>query len=341
MEAVTTTTESAIAVPIQQTNQVGEARRAIGRLAERAGIDSGSRDRLALIVTELGSNLAKHAKAGELLAQVGGTPGALTIDVLSVDRGPGMPDIQSCMQDGFSTAGSPGTGLGAIRRLADSFDVYTVPGKGTVLTATIGRKGGATALGIETVHFNIPTPGETVCGDASAHHIEGSHGWFVVADGLGHGPLAADASNEAVRIFREQPTRSPADYMAVAHGALKKTRGAAVAAVHLDFAARRLQCASVGNITVTVGHLQAERMLPSGSGIVGHVMPRVHEAKADWSPGAWLMMHSDGLQTNARLDTFPGLHLRSPWLAAGMLYGQFKRGRDDTTVLIAREAPST
>ena len=52
---------------------------------------------------------------------------AARLDVLALDRGPGMSDVDRCLADGYSTAGSPGTGLGAIGRLADQFDIYSSP----------------------------------------------------------------------------------------------------------------------------------------------------------------------------------------------------------------------
>src|SRR5689334_20816610 len=106
-------------------------------LALGCGFDESARGKLALVVTEAGNNLVQHAPGGTLLLraltrdEVGG------IEVMTLDRGPGMRNIEQCMQDGYSTAGTPGNGLGAIARLASHFDLYSVPGHGTALLARL------------------------------------------------------------------------------------------------------------------------------------------------------------------------------------------------------------
>ena len=45
-----------------------------------------------------------------------------------------------CLTDGYSTAGTPGTGLGAVRRLANEFDIYSAPGEGTIVMARFGAR---------------------------------------------------------------------------------------------------------------------------------------------------------------------------------------------------------
>ena len=76
----------------------------------------------------------------------------------------------------------------------------------------------------------------------------------------------------------------------------------------------------------------------SHNGTVGHVTRKVQEFVYPWLPGALVIMHSDGLGTQWSLERYPGLALRDPALIAGVLYRDFQRGRDDVTVLVAREA---
>ena len=66
-------------------------------------------------------------------------------------------------------------------------------------------------------------------------------------------------------------------------------------------------------------------------------MRRVQEFTYPWPPGAILVLHSDGLLSHWTLDRHPGLAARHPMLLAGILYRDFRRGRDDTTVVVARE----
>jgi serine phosphatase RsbU (regulator of sigma subunit) len=160
---------------------------------------------------------------------------------------------------------------------------------------------------------------------------------FVVADGLGHGPGAAAAAREAVRVFRDNVRRTPAEILHAIDAALRSTRGAAVLVAQIDLTDRQVCCAGVGNISGSIITAGASRSLVSHNGTVGHAVRKVQEFLYPFPHGALLVLHSDGLATSWRLDQYPGLAARAPVLIAGVLYRDFKRGRDDVTVLAARE----
>ena len=162
---------------------------------------------------------------------------------------------------------------------------------------------------------------------------------LVVADGLGHGPLASVAAQAAIRIARERAADGPAEVFRAAHAALRSTRGAALAVAEIDPDRGMVRYAGIGNIAGTILTPGRERTssLVSHNGIVGHEMRKVQEFAYPWSPGSTLVMHSDGLATHWRLDRYPGLLARHPSLIAGVLYRDFTRGRDDVTVLVARD----
>lgn len=127
-----------ISFPITESSQVGEARRGIAALAEKGEYSNVFRSNLAIVVTELANNLIKHTPGGgQIVARVLNQGGDVGIEVLSIDRGAGMTNPEICLRDGYSTAGSPGTGLGAIRRLSTTFDFFTEVEKGTVLLSQI------------------------------------------------------------------------------------------------------------------------------------------------------------------------------------------------------------
>src|SRR5687768_12916861 len=92
---------------VHEPSQVGEARRGAVLMAERLGFDEESSGRLALVVTELGTNLARHAVRGQLLVAGHIGPAGEAIEVLSLDRGPGMADVNACLRDGYSTSTTP------------------------------------------------------------------------------------------------------------------------------------------------------------------------------------------------------------------------------------------
>src|SRR4051794_4187184 len=117
---------------IDDSSKVGEARRVAVALAKGSGFDETGRGRVALVATGAATNLFKHAVGGQLIVQPLESGRRQGLEFLSLDRGPGIADVDRCLFDGFSTAGSSGHGLGAILRLSSSFDIDSVPGIGTV-----------------------------------------------------------------------------------------------------------------------------------------------------------------------------------------------------------------
>ncbi len=328
---------AAALVDVTEASQVGQARRTAAALARRLGFDETEAGKVALAVTEAATNLVKHGGGGEVVLRGLEHGGECGIEMLALDRGPGMADLSRCLRDGFSTAGSPGTGLGAIARLSGLFDAYTRPQAGTTLLARLWARPAAVQTGdLEVGALHLPKPGEAVCGDAWAVDEQGDRGLLLVADGLGHGPDAAAAAREAVRVFRDCVTSDPAEIVRRAHAALRGTRGAALAVAELNFVARVVRYVGVGNIAGTVFAEGASRSLVSHNGTVGHEVRKVQAFEYPFPEGALLVMHSDGLATHWRLEKYPALAGRHPGLIAGVLYRDFKRGRDDVTVLAVR-----
>lgn len=320
---------------VHEATQAGEARRRVSALAARLGFGETDAGRAALLATEMATNLVKHARGGgHLLVQAVARGGVTGLELLALDKGPGMDNLARHLQDGFSTVGTSGTGLGAVTRVADAWDVHSLPGTGTALLARLwhGEAPPPAAAG----GVSIPKPGQEVCGDAWSCHRAGALTSVVVADGLGHGPDAAEASNEAVRVFREGPARAPAEILERMHGALRGTRGAAVAVAHADAGAGEVRMAGIGNISVSVVRPGESRSLVSHGGIVGHEARKFQEFTAPWGPGAVLVLHSDGVGTRWDAGRYPGLLSRDPALLAGVLLRDFTRGNDDATVAAVR-----
>jgi anti-sigma regulatory factor (Ser/Thr protein kinase) len=330
-----------LVIPVADASQVAEARRAATTKARTLGFGETGTGKVALVVTEAAANLVKHAAGGEVLLQPILDRDVPGLDVFVLDKGPGMPSVAEALRDGFSTAGSPGTGLGAISRLADLFDIYSAPGLGTALFARLwGRpRGGAKspASRLEVGGVSAPKPGQTSSGDAWSAELHPNRMLLLIADGLGHGPDAAAASREAVRVLRQHSAVTPEALIERAHAALRPTRGAAVGVVELDLDRRSLAFAGVGNIAATVLSSAGSRGLVSLAGTVGHTLHRIQQFTYPWPEGGLLLLHSDGVATHWALDRYPGLAARHPGLIAALLYRDFRRGRDDATVVVARE----
>ena len=328
-------------VVVEEASQVGEARRAATAMAEVLGFDEHARSDIAVVASELATNLARYAKRGAVLLQViesGGGTGR-GIELVAVDGGPGMADPAQCLTDGFSTGGTQGAGLGAVRRLASEFALDSHIGRGTVVVARLWRDRGARPAspdGYECGAVAIAAPGETACGDAWAvQRQEDGRVVAVVADGLGHGDLAAAASRLAIETLRAHGgSAEPTELLQRMHDALRATRGAAVAVIALDGTTARF--AGVGNIAGAVVAGGEQRHMVSHNGIVGHQVHKLQEFTYACPPGAMVILASDGLRTQWRLEAYPGLALRDPTVAAATLWRDYTRTRDDATVLVLR-----
>ena len=313
-----------------------EARRAAATIAAESGLDESEAGKVALVVTEAATNLIKHAGGGEIL--VGSARAHGEVEVFSLDQGPGMANLAACFRDGFSTSGTTGTGLGAISRLATRFDIHSTPGGGTALIAAVARRGPpAPEERFDIGGVAVPAPGETACGDAWAVAPVADGLKVMVVDGLGHGVLASDAAQAAVRAFREAIARPVPEIMERLHGALKSTRGAAVAVAAIDTQRGVLTYAGIGNVTGTIVSDGPARNTVSHGGIAGHGTVRIQLFTYPWPRGAMFVMCSDGIATQWSLDAYPGLRQRDPGLIAGVLYRDHGRGRDDAPGVVGRE----
>jgi anti-sigma regulatory factor (Ser/Thr protein kinase) len=325
------------AIPMDDASRVGEARRHAVQVAYEAGFDQTEAGRVALVVTELGNNLVRHAKGGRLL--VTALARQRQVEVLAIDNGPGIADVHRCLGDGYSTAGTPGTGLGAVQRLARTFDIHSsVPG-GTVIVARL--QAGAAAPGDDGPGLcggavSLPAPGETACGDSWALTMEGPRAAVLVVDGLGHGPEAAHAAQEAVRLFGAEPWAAPREQLARLHAGLRGTRGAALTVLRADAEAGSIRSAGAGNVLARLVSGTSDRTLLGQHGTAGLQIRTPEEVTTPWPPHALLVVHSDGIESRWQPDVLRGVLGCDPVLAAALLLRDHCRGRDDATVLVLR-----
>jgi anti-sigma regulatory factor (Ser/Thr protein kinase) len=331
-------TEHAL-LDIRDASGAGHARRMAADLAQGLGFSAEEIGRLGIVVTETATNLVKHGRGGELLLRTLRSNGTRGVGLLALDRGPGFANLAEALRDGYSSVGTPGTGLGAIRRLSTLFDIYSVPGAGTALVATLWPGAPpASAPGPIASGINVAYPGEPVSGDAWALRVGPERTVVLMSDGLGHGALAAAASEAAVGIFRQRLTLGPSEILEHIHDALRPTRGAAVAITEIDSGHGVVHFAGVGNIAGTILADGRTWSMVSHHGTAGHDVRKIQKFSYPWPKGATLVLHSDGLISHWSFDHHPGLAARHPMLIAGILYRDFRRGRDDASVVVLREA---
>jgi len=332
---------TAVRIVVEETSITAEARRTAREMALELGIGEGGAEQVAIATTEACTNLLKHAGGGQLLIQASteGSDAVPLLELIAVDQGPGMSNLEQCLKDGFSTGSSPGQGLGAIQRLSKQSDIYTIAGKGTVVLARwwLSRDGWHAAQRIGAV--NVSKPGQEVCGDAWGYAQNREGLVIVVADGLGHGMEAKLASTEAVRQLYENPNLPPTALLTRIHQALRSSRGAAVAVASINSERGKLTFAGVGNIAARIyAGSEPRQNLVSMNGTAGHQCHRIQDFNYSWPEDGLLVLHSDGLSTSTGLESYPGLAARDPALIAGVLYRDFSRGRDDATVVVAKAA---
>ncbi|MDT6982247.1 SpoIIE family protein phosphatase [Streptomyces lusitanus] len=345
-------------VPVHDATRVRDVRVAAEDAAARAGLDEQRRAACALVATELATNLLRHAKAGEVVVDVvdpavlpEGRP-ARAVQITALDHGPGIADVAGAFQDGFSTGGSLGAGLGTCRRIADAFGLHSVPGRGTVAVARIGpataapvpEEGPVRSPGVHAGGVNVPFAGAEWSGDAWAWVRSGDRVTLMLADGLGHGAEAARASDAAVEELRHCARLPPAELLQRLHTALSGTRGAAVAAAQLDTWTGRLRFAGIGNVTARLRDGGRWRTLLSRPGIVGAHRPRtVREDETDWTGESLLILHTDGLSSRWTPPADTGVPPADPAVTAAVAVrdaGSAARPvRDDTAVAVLANAP--
>lgn len=311
----------------------------VRRTAERLAVELGVPERriadLSIVAAETAGNLAKHADQGVLLVRAVRTREQAGVELIALDSGPGMADLAFAMEDGHSTAGTLGIGLGAIIRQATWSDLHSVPGKGTVLAVQVWPAGPppiAWAAGLTR-----PLTGEQVSGDNFAVRVADGRHQVMMCDGLGHGGLAAAASHEAVRAFTDAPAVPPDAVLELLHRRLHHTRGAAVAVAELDPDAGLVRYAGLGNISGTVLSPDgARRGMVSLPGIAGHQRRQIRQFDYPITPDAVVVMHSDGVVDRWSPTDYPGLLTHSPLVIAATVLRDAGVRRDDAGVVVAR-----
>lgn len=323
---------------VDDLSSVPRVRRQAAALAEAAGFDEVRVGEVEIVVSELATNLVKHARGGDLALAVVRRAGTDLLRVVTIDSGPGSRDIEALVHDGASTSGTLGIGLGAVRRLANRLELYAVPAVGTIAEAELGAAPEPfRAPPVSWLTRALDRTGP--CGDTVAHRELTDGHLVMVADGLGHGPLAAAASRRAAEVLHRSRTTEPGALLEEMHRALGSTRGAAVAVVRLEPEAGRITHASVGNVTARLLGQDRVRTLAAQPGIVGHRMPRIREQVEPVDQAVAVVLHSDGLSDKWATTQLPGVLGRS----AGVLSAAVLRAggvrRDDASVLTMRTAP--
>jgi serine/threonine-protein kinase RsbT len=121
-------------VPIDRDGDIVSARQKARELATHVGFSGSDLTLIATAISEVARNIVVYADHGEIVLSAVQRAGQRGILVIARDEGPGIPDIERAMRDGFSTGRSLGLGLPGARRLMDEFEIVSEVGKGTTIT---------------------------------------------------------------------------------------------------------------------------------------------------------------------------------------------------------------
>jgi anti-sigma regulatory factor (Ser/Thr protein kinase) len=311
-------------------------------IATAAGFDQKRIAELDIVVAEMTSNLHKYATGGEILLGLIDDGEKEYVEVISVDEGPGMSDLSRMMADGFSTTNTMGHGLGSIKRLSDEFDIYTQKGWGTVVLSRVYKKPPLKPKGKPGNNFNLKAlvvakPGEITSGDGYYVKMAGNNIKVILADGLGHGPEANFAINEAVKAFKLCPYDSPVEIIRYVHKEVRKTRGLVATLAVFDFVNKQIRIAGVGNIASKLSGFSQVKSHLAYNGIIGHNIPNtMNDTVINFNQHNQLIMCSDGIRSRWEVNKLPGIIRCDGTIQAAAIYKDFARRTDDMSVLITK-----
>lgn len=302
------------------------------------GIEESRAAEVDLIVSEMTSNLYKYADHGEILLGKF-TEGTLQyIEIICLDNGPGIANPNRMMQDGMSTSNTMGAGLGSIKRLSDTFDIFSMVGWGTILLSRIyiDKKPAQKAEYIIRPLI-VSKPGEKVSGDGLVIRTSEDGFRLLLADGLGHGPEANKAVNEAAKSFIVVPDKSPTQILRFVHNGIKKTRGMVANIVCYSISEKKWTSAGIGNIAAKwIGPVSVKNHM-SYNGIVGHNIPNTMNDQsyqsADYN---MVVLCSDGIKTRWETSRYPQILKHDPSILCAVLYKEHARRTDDMSVVVIK-----
>ncbi len=176
-----------------------------------------------------------------------------------------------------------------------------------------------------------PAVGQTICGDAVAIY-EGKPYIVAIADGLGHGAGASEASQAFCQFVGEHKDLPLDNLMSRATKAIASTRGAAAAILSIDQETNKLSFVGIGNIELrAIGHFNSSCPAICLPGIVGRSLRRVKVFTDEFFPGDTLILFSDGISTRFELQEFKR---KSAEEIANTLMSERGKDHDDATCLV-------
>lgn len=294
-----------------------------------------------IVVSEICSNLIKYASKGELLYRLAKNGDEPAFEIIGIDNGPGMKDVQHFIKDGVSTKNTLGQGLGSIARLSNVSCLYSLPDWGTIVYARFSRElSDVLPKENEIIRtIRICKPGEKVCGDGVAIKRTLKRTLLFTGDGLGHGVNAEDAVNKAMAVFDKSMQADPAEILREMHTGVKKTRGLVATLTLIDYETKQWKLCGVGNIFSRLQRGLEYRNYICNNGIIGFNIPsRLENCTYEMEKMQYLILCSDGIRTKWDLLKYTSILKHDPIVLAAAIYKDHARRTDDMTIVIVKIA---
>lgn len=330
--------------PAQNESALILLRSKLSAIAQRLGIPDWKKENMLLVASELVSNNVKHA-GGRGMIQVWQQPGPV-LDLVALDFGPGIANLNLAEEDGYSTASTLGKGLGSIRRLSDELLVYTQPENpgrirkwsGTVFLARFfpgDEKGCASENilpGFQVGLFSRSLSDLRYNGDRIYLRQDGNRLRWLHLDGLGHGELAQEATtNLAPQLARGD---DPAAVLEAVDLQLSESRGAVAIVGEIDLGQNKAQVIGVGDMHAHLYDRDQISNIPFAPGILGREHRTSSMFHADFGKKSLVVSASDGIRRNWDTANFVGLFNQHPQLIAYTLGNIMGRISDDQSICV-------
>jgi anti-sigma regulatory factor (Ser/Thr protein kinase) len=328
---------------ISHGDSVGEARRAARAMAASLGFQSQDCEEIAIVMTELATNLVKHARGGILTLTPLADNGRAGLEIRSHDDGPGIADVEQAIADHYSTTGTYGTGLGTVNRLMDNLDIKSRPGSGTSVVCRKWIRKHRHSLAVCPLAIGVatrPRPSEQENGDAFIVVHWSESALVGIIDGLGHGQPAHRAAQVA-RLYVESHFDQPLeDIFRGTCRACHSTRGVVMALARFDWSRGLMTFGSIGNISARIFPRSDRFHFLTRRGVVGLNAPRPAVREHQWPVDHVFVLHSDGVSTRWDLKEFKDWEKQQASAMAYELLHSKAKEEDDATVVVVRDVVS-
>lgn len=326
---------------ISNSAEVIAIRRIAKDMAHDMGFDEATRTEISLVVSELASNIIKYAQRGIITLTPICHKQREGLMIEAEDDGEGFNE-QTAMEDGVSTLGTLGVGLGAVNRLMDEFDILQREDHtGTRIVCKRWLHDNSNIAGKHCpFDFGIisrPKLGETANGDSYVIKQTKAGSLIAVIDGVGHGILAHQAASAARQYVERHAESSLLDIFKGVDRACAATRGVVMAIAVFDWQQQLFRFASVGNIEVSVfNHHHEKPKFIVRRGIVGKHAPQPVITENEWHSGDMLALHSDGISSQWSWSDFSQYANHPAQVIVENIYSANQKDYDDATIILVK-----